>query len=311
MQDAHPHTLPADTFPATATALTFDVQLAETRPGLRINEDVVGHGANAAWVIDGASGVGANLLPGDSDARWFATQVDQTLKKLLAADPDIPIAVLLTQVITQCADAYAAALPCTPETGDVKPSAALAFVRHTRGSVELVTIGDCEILFWLEAGATVMRHCDSGNLVELENKTIALARRLLTADPDISQEALIAGLRPQLVENRKRMNQPGGYWILGLDTNAIAHIHHRVLPAGQMTLALASDGFLRMRDLFGILGNADLLDICSLAQFDHFYGQLRQLEDASGSITRHPRVKLRDDASFIRVAMHTNNDPPC
>jgi hypothetical protein len=311
MQGADPLSLPADTPPAARPALLFDVQLAETRPGVRVNEDVVGHSANAAWVIDGASGVGANLVAGQSDARWFAMEVDRALKAVLAADPDIPIAELLTQVITHCADAYAAAVMRPPQAGDMPPSAAFAFARYTRGSVELVTLGDCEILYRLCASTTVTRHCDSGGLAELEGRTIALASRLLAADPNISQENLIAALRPQLTRNRKRMNQPGGYWILGLDTNVIAHLHQRVLPAGQMTLALASDGFLRLRDLFGMVGNEDLLNIGHLARFERMYSQLRALEDAPASISRFPRVKLRDDASFVRVTLHTNDDPPC
>jgi hypothetical protein len=175
--------------------------------------------------------------------------------------------------------------------------------------VELITFGDCEILFQLDGSPVVTRHGDSGGLAELEGRTIAHARQLLTADPGISEEDLVAALRPQLIENRKKMNKPGGYWILSLDTDVVPYAHMRILPAGRMTLALVSDGFLRLRDLFALISDEDLLAIDSSTDFDRFYDQLRALEDADASMSCFPRVKRRDDASLVKAAIHTNGDP--
>src|SRR3546814_10425861 len=62
----------------------FNVRLAETRSGAAANEDVVGYTDFAAWVIDGASGIGENLVSAVSDAQWFAQRVDRELRDLLA-----------------------------------------------------------------------------------------------------------------------------------------------------------------------------------------------------------------------------------
>src|SRR3546814_14705759 len=68
----------------------FNVRLAETRSGAAANEDVVGYTDFAAWVIDGASGIGENLVSGVSDAQWFAQRVDRELRDRLASKTTMP-----------------------------------------------------------------------------------------------------------------------------------------------------------------------------------------------------------------------------
>jgi len=61
------------------------------------NEDVAGHCGNAAWVIDGATGVGDPVLAGVSDAAWFAHWVSAKLAEILHARPDIATRDLLIE----------------------------------------------------------------------------------------------------------------------------------------------------------------------------------------------------------------------
>src|SRR3546814_5901253 len=68
----------------------FNVRLAETRSGATANEDLVGYTDAAAWVIDGASGAGENVVSAVSDAQWFAQRVDAELRDLLASEPTMP-----------------------------------------------------------------------------------------------------------------------------------------------------------------------------------------------------------------------------
>ncbi len=105
------------------------------------------------------------------------------------------------------------------------------------------------------------------------------------------------------------MNVDGGYWVLGLQMEAIERADRAELPVDDWAIALASDGFLRLTDMFGRLGVSDLLSINSREEFEEYYSQLRTLEQVDGSLRNHPRAKISDDASFMRIDMYTNSVP--
>src|SRR3546814_18323948 len=93
--------------------------------------------------------------------------------------------------------------------------------------------------------------------------------------PEISAAELFEELRPQLVQNRAFMNVDGGYWVLGLQMEAIERADRAELPAGDWAIALASDGFLRLADMFAHLGASDLLSIENRAEFEKCYSDLQ------------------------------------
>src|SRR3546814_11029384 len=105
------------------------------------------------------------------------------------------------------------------------------------------------------------------------------------------------------------MNVDGGYWVLGLQMEAIERADRAELPAGDWAIALASDGFLRLADMFAHLGASDLLSIENRAEFEKFYSDLRNLEQVDGSLRRHPRAKISYEFSFLSTEVHTNLGP--
>src|SRR3546814_18235629 len=64
------------------------------------------------------------------------------------------------------------------------------------------------------------------------------------------------------------MSVDGGYWVLGLQMEAIERADRAELPAGDWAIALASDGFLRLADMFAHLGASDLLSLENRAEFE-------------------------------------------
>src|SRR3546814_12283989 len=100
------------------------------------------------------------------------------------------------------------------------------------------------------------------------------------------------------------MNVDGGYWVLGLQMEAIERADRAELPAGDWAIALASDGFLRLADMFAHLGASDLLSIENRAEFEKCYSDIRNLYQAEGSLRRHPRAHLSPDATLIRTNLH-------
>src|SRR3546814_18221336 len=91
------------------------------------------------------------------------------------------------------------------------------------------------------------------------------------------------------------MNVDGGYWVLGLQMEAIERADRAELPACDWAIALASDGLLRLADMFAHLGARDLLSIENLAEFEQCYSDLRNLEQVVWSLRRHPPAQLRTE----------------
>src|SRR3546814_5854736 len=103
-------------------------------------------------------------------------------------------------------------------------------------------------------GEEFAEHGDDGNIGPFEHRTKALARSILAERPEISAAELFAELRPQLVQNRDFMNVDGGYWVLGLQMEAIERADRAELPDGDWAIALAREGFRRLADMFAPLG---------------------------------------------------------
>lgn len=263
-----------------------------------VNEDMIGHAGGAAWVIDGATGVGAALIDAPSDAAWLAGRADLHLRRTLADAPDIDTYELLAIVMTGCRDDLEREAARPAEGPHEHPSAALALIRARPDGVELATLGDCRAAYLPNEGPA--RLFGTTALDAIERRTIALAATLLADHPELTTHELKEALLPCLRENRRLMNTPGGYWVLGTDPRAAAHADRIVVPRHPDTrFALASDGFLRLVELFGVADPADLLGIASAGELDGWLARLRALETEPGSMRRYPRVKASDDASFI------------
>jgi hypothetical protein len=264
-----------------------------------VNEDIVGHQGNAAWVIDGATGVGAALLEAPSDAAWLASTADRELRSLLAMKPDMPTRDLIRAIIERCRDALEREASRSAGGPHEHPSAALAMVRLGGEVVEFTTLGDCRIAHAGEDGIATL--FGRSTLGPIEDRTIALVETVLSRNPDITPAELKEAILPQLRENRRLMNRPEGYWVLGTEPAAADHLDIATFPArpGQR-FAMASDGYLRLVELFSVATPDDLLDIGDEKGFEYWLGRLRSLEKEEGSCRRFPRVKTHDDASFVR-----------
>lgn len=263
-----------------------------------VNEDVVGYCGTAAWVIDGATGIGETLLDGASDAAWLARTADQALRESLDADPGQPTVDLMRGVMATCRDRLERAAIRDADGDHEHPSAAFAMVRVIDGTIEFATLGDCRIAYIDSRGEARLFGVTA--MEALEAKTIALAASILDTEPDISADAFKAKLLPQLRSNRRLMNTPEGYWVLGTNPSAADHMDQAAfeLEHGQR-FALASDGFLRLVELFGASSPADMLSISTHDQWRGALERLRALEREPDSRRRYPRVKMHDDASFI------------
>ena len=280
------------------------ISVAATSPSGQANEDVIGFvDGLAAWVIDGATGVGDRILPGLSDAAWFANTASESLRAVLLREPLSSTQKVIREVIESCAAKLEQVAVRKPAGPHEQPSAAFAMVRLLPdGSAEMTTLGDCRVI-WRQGSGAVAVFGETG-LADVESLTLDEARLHLAANPDISPADLRYLLLPRLRENRRLMNVDGGYWVLGTDPEAARHLDTSTLSAAdRYDFAIASDGFLRLCELYDAAAPADLLAVDDHLAFSRSLELLRTLDDAPRSLARFPRVKVRDDASFIRCRL--------
>lgn len=282
-----------------SSAPRLEVCAALSAPGGPVNEDIVGHILNCAWVIDGATSVGDRLTDGLSDAAWFAQTVDAGLREVLSRDTEISTSRLLRAVVKYCADAFKRVASRPPADRYEYPSAAIALVRAQPEGLELTTLGDCRIIY--RDAAKVSRIFGSSRIAIFERRTLDRARQLLKEKPHLEVDELRKRLAPQLRENRRAMNSQGGYWVLGVDENAIDHIDQIVIPLDGEPIALASDGFLRLSDVFDIVQPDAFLKIANDEQAWSKLEQLRHIEASDPRCRKFLRIKPSDDASLMVV----------
>ncbi len=207
----------------------LNVNVAYSDRAGTVNEDVVGFSEGAAWVIDGATGVGATLLDGPSDAAWLATQADGAFRWLLHDAPDITTRDLVRATIEHCRSALRREAARFAHEPHERPSAAFAMVRICGGNIEFATLGDCRIAYADPTG--VARLFGETALTAIESRTIALAEQIMLQEPDITPADLKQALLPQLRENRSLMNTLDGYWVLGTEPEAAKHLDLTTIPA--------------------------------------------------------------------------------
>jgi hypothetical protein len=269
------------------------------------NEDIAGFSGRFAWVVDGASGVSARTLAeGATDAAWLAGAIDGVLRERIGQGDDPDLATLIHDLQAVLAERFQAGATGSLENDTDGPSACLALLEARasgNGSIALkgAVIGDVAVLVPGQPRWTDER------LKPFEAETLDVlsqSERIPVGIP----EPVIAQIR----RNRLHLNRPGGY-----------HAVHPRLPWADAMLPfeaeveagtrviLATDGFLRLCDLFEAVSEADLVRGVSTGEAPALLAALRQLERADPDGRRHLRVKTHDDATVLAVAVDPSETP--
>ncbi len=267
------------------------------------NEDRLGHYGAAAWVIDGATDLlEQRLLPGPSDAAWFAEALNLAFMRLASSSDQALHAVLTiaTEEVRASFDRFARrAIVHRHE----QPSAAGIFVRIRDGALEALSLGDCTLLT-LPADAPPLDLFRTLGKREADEEARAAARAM-AAEPDSRPDnalAIRAGLMPLLRAGRDRLNTPDGYGVFSIDVPPDRYIRRACLPVqpGDRFL-LASDGFLRLVDVYGAYSVPELADAIHRDGLAALALQLRRIETDDAGCHRFPRAKAMDDATAMTL----------
>ena len=134
------------------------------------NDDRAGNTARLAWVIDGATDLGApGLVGSQGGAAWLASEAQAAF----AAASDAPIEALCRTVADRLAGAYAVARTREPEGRWELPIASFLAIRLDADGLEIGWLGDCAAL--LVRGDAIVR---LGPVREVRDAETALAESL-------------------------------------------------------------------------------------------------------------------------------------
>lgn len=274
-------------------------------------DDVVGASASGFWVLDGATDVGPErLLPGGSDAGWFARAADQALARAFADGADRAWPDMLGAVTAALDARFQAERSRAPVARYELPSAAAVIGRLTAtdaGAVlDVVRLGDCAAIVETADGAVTalgIGRPDGADAWVAEKVRAAQSQNRASGEASQSLSGLRAALTPDLQAARSRLNTADGYGVLSVAPPPDRFITPDRLPIrpGVRTLVM-TDGFARLVDVFGRYTPETLFRAACDRGLAALLAELRALEAADGHGLAHPRVKVSDDAAAMLLA---------
>jgi hypothetical protein len=286
----------------------FELVDSISHAGQRVNEDRGTALARAAWVLDGATGLGPQrLFPGPSDPAWLAETADHLLRRLTPAIDDG--STLLQRLVAELREEFAAAALAPLHGTDIEPPAAsLAAVLLAGSELEVVMLGDCKIL--LRGPDGHVEAFDQSPVAPFDARVVD-ALRAAQAAGETELRRIAPRLTALIRENRGRKNRPGGYGVLSDDPAGLAFLAATRRPLAGITHALlATDGFYRLVDTFRTATAEQLFAAARARGLAPLYAELRRLEDADPECLAHPRLKPRDDATALLVCVKRGEGDP-
>jgi hypothetical protein len=276
-------------------------------PGKVNNEDCfIYNNDSYILVLDGSTGLCDNrIIPGaqdawSTDAQWFV----QTFSSLVKWHMDnfIPIKDLVSECITELTAMYHRLVPDDTDSIN-QPSASMALIKKTKDIVEIFMLGDLTVLIQQE----------DGSVEELKDKTVSdLDKQIFDQIVNESQNDAISVLEavqlPQIQEllklNRMKKNTESGYWILGLDTEAVPHALYKQLPMDSWNrIFICSDGFYAYTSYFyQNNGTAEqFMNDLVKNSFKSMLKKIRKAENADALLNKFTRFKISDDATAVLI----------
>jgi len=282
----------------------FTLLSAVTAPGSKVNEDAYGlwpvpNSAQAAWVLDGVTGINDRvLLPGPSDAAWFVGQVQEALPALLSEQPDRPIADLVGALVRELERRQSTSwLGTHGADGRETPAASFALLRSMGEELEIARLGDCLVLVERKDGSVIT--LEHPVLEAMEAKTRAAILEFRAGGISDPAEVL-RRMTPTLRVQRASRNRPDSYGVLAAEQACVAMLHVDRLPLnGTNRVLLASDGYYRLVDHYSMVTDADLVRRTAEQGAGRLLAELRAIEAGDPTGAAYPRLKMSDDATAL------------
>lgn len=268
-------------------------------PSGKVNDDRVGAAGALAWAIDGATDVLAEpLMPGGSDAAWIAAMLDNELTSR-GTTPVASLDALVAELTEAAARAFAREQRRPPSDPHEYPSAAGFIVRLADGQLDYLALADCQC-FAAAPGEPVVELGHDPRVRISDKPVIEVMQTYRAETQGAGWREARQHFKPRFRAARARLNTPDGYGVLSVIPVPPQFPRTGRHPVEKGTrVLLATDGFMRISDMFGRYATADLIDVCCNVGLAAVAEELREMERADGDCVHVPRTKPHDDASAI------------
>jgi hypothetical protein len=278
--------------------MAFEIVETLSLPGGNPNEDAFAAEPYAAVVLDGATMVSENLMPGPSDAAWIASFGARRLMAHLRSG-DSPRAAL-RHALADAERSFAGLRRHAPAEPWEMPCASMILAVPYDGGLEALWYGDCVALVRRpgEACEIVGQPIDT-RAGEGDRAREFAEKTGLAPVEALKLPAYIAYFR----EGRSTINGRGGSWLFSPYPPASEHVFHRRISAPPGTeVLLCSDGLLALA-LYGRYPVGDLVKAAAEKGLEAIGAELRAIEDGDPEGRTHPRFKKSDDATAVLLKL--------
>lgn len=270
-------------------------------PGIpgKANEDAFGHTGSHAWVIDGATDVADGPLIGaETGAHWLAREASALFSRrapVFGGD----LRGLVRETIETLAARFKAERLRMPNGRYELPSAAMVLLDVGETVISCANFADCGLVLLddEEDEARIFGVQHTSREAGAMNRTAELIAALAPGQDPFSSAEVMAYLR----DSRNRQNTEEGYWILGVDPAAAAHMRHWEIPFERpATGLLFSDGFGSIVFDYHRMDAATFVRRAVSDGLETILGEIRRVEREEDKDCRsYPRFKPCDDATAI------------
>ncbi|WP_291652919.1 protein phosphatase 2C domain-containing protein [Clostridium sp.] len=261
------------------------------------NEDKITVLDNAAWVLDGATGLtGKRITEKETDALWYVEELDEYLRKYINNSDDIKE--IIKNAVKEVKEKYSK-YDGFNDLGEIDyPCAALALVRFNSKELEYYVIGDCTLIY-----------SPKGELIkEVTNKRlIALEEEILEKMCEVSKVNNISVLdarrfcNDEVISVRKLKNKSNGYWILEFNEDAVDKgLYNKVSMNDEISICITSDGFSQFYDTFNLTKDyEEFINLVKESNIYDIFNVLYEEQEKDSVCNNYPRLKKRDDTSIV------------
>lgn len=231
-------------------------------------------------VIDGATPLKQEEFAGyHSSAEWMADQLSLYIPKGIADSVSYP---LICKNFIQAKKNICCTFPDTYQL----PSLTTAAIQQHANLIKCWVLGDCSVYLLMKDGH--MRHITDKRVSRFSKKSQQAKIQAIRRGEDPA-----AAILTQRIQNKSKMNQPGGYWVVGFIGNfADKFLEYCIEAEKVQAILLCTDGLDRLFVHYGITPEQLLTEKMSLDEAVRF---LRRKE----TITDLAELKRHDDIAAI------------
>jgi uncharacterized protein YoaH (UPF0181 family) len=269
--------------------------------GSGINEDAFGHTGEAAWVIDGATGLtDKEYTDYESDGLWYVEYVSELLEKNISNEETLQS--ILRDIVTSAEQRYTEVINNDDQIlEEEKPSAAISLLRWDADTVEYFILGDCSAV--IERNSDIMVTLGEGPR-KLDKKVVEKMRQLMSEGMSYAEAKDESS--DMLRDHRRMKNKEEGYWTLGFDENAMSHALTGTIPTEEFIRGyLFTDGFEPIVETYDVFRDwRAAVNYLGENGMKRAIKILRAIEEADPECKKYPRLKPSDDIAIVEIKNH-------